>query len=164
MSKAEVFTIERFPTNIDELKDLSVSGMKTPFETAALAVAVMCNYEKDVEATIDMINYIKGPANLSEYDRQFLRDRLGDKGYIPRSYFIGACPENDYEPSKPYQIEVFDNPYSYQNEGYATLYIRSSGADSPRQVQLRRKGDQWFLWQILFLSDIRKPASEDEWA
>ena len=31
-------------------------------------------------------------------------------------------------------ITVFDGPYSYQNEGYAKLFIRSGGADSPREV------------------------------
>ena len=52
----------------------------------------------------------------------------------------------------------------YDAEGYATLYLRSGGADSPRQVKLRRKGEQWFLWEQFLLSDIRTPAKDDPWA
>ena len=64
----------------------------------------------------------------------------------------------------PITLTVSENPYSYQDEGYATLWIRSGGADSPRQVRLRRKGEQWFLWEQFLLPDIRKPAAEDPWA
>jgi len=73
------------------------------------------------------------------FDKQFLRDRLTGKDYVPRSYLKGTSPENDYEPAQPYIIEVLENPYSYDNDGYAKLYIRSSGADSPRPIVLKQK-------------------------
>lgn len=43
-------------------------------------------------------------------------------------------------------------------------YIRSSGADSPRPIKLRQKGNQWFLWEQYLMPDIRKPKSADPWA
>ena len=166
MNKTEIIKLDRLPANVEELKSMPQAQFATPFDTAVLAVAVMCNYEKDVQSTIDMINYLKGPQPLSTYDIQFIRDRLAGKGYVPRSYIRGTSPDNDYAlPAAPYEIEVSDNPYSYTNEGYATLWLTASGADSPRQVTLRRKGDgQWLLWQITFLSDVRQPKSSDPWA
>ncbi len=164
MSKTEIITFEKLPTNVEELK--AVADLSSPFKTAALAVAAFANYGKDVQATVDMINYLKGPQPLSPYDIQFVRDRLAGKDYIMRSYFKGSSPENDYQPTAPYQVEVSDNPYSYTNEGYAVLYLTSSGADNPRPVTLRLKPStgEWFLWQHTFLADIRQPQSENPWA
>ncbi|MGP1429241.1 MAG: DUF6935 domain-containing protein [Fusobacterium sp.] len=61
---------------------------------------------------------------------------------------------------------MFENPYSFSSENYATLYIQSGGADSQRLIKLRKKlsTGQWFLNEILCLSDIRIPYSTDPWA
>jgi len=160
----EVIRFSSLPTSEAELKLFPEFAMDTPFKTAALAVAVLCNYENDVQSTIGMVNLLKGPQPLSAYEEQFLRDRLRGKQYVTRSYFEGSNPENGYIPSVPYSIEIEDNPYSYTQEGYASLYLRSSGADSPRSLKLRKKGNQWFLWEIQCLSDIRQPAESDPWA
>ena len=60
---------------------------------------------------------------------------------------------------------MFANPYSFQNSGWCTLWMHSGGADNDREVKLRQKPStgQWFLNQILFLSDIRTPAAQDKW-
>lgn len=164
MNKVEMITLEKLPTNVEELK--AMADLSSPFNTAALAVAAFINYEKDVNAAIEMINFLKGPQPLSVMDTQFIRDRLAGKGYVVRSYVEGTSVENDYTiPDGPIRIEVSDNPYSYTNEGYAVLYLKSSGADSPRPVTLRKKGDStWCLWQHTFLSDVRVPKSQNPWA
>jgi hypothetical protein len=88
-----------------------------------------------------------------------------DKDYVPRSYFKGATPANDYKPDEPYTITVSENPYSYDDQGYAKLYLQSGGADSPRPIQLRQAKDgKWYLWEQFILADIRKPESADPWA
>ncbi|MBQ8759203.1 MAG: hypothetical protein IJZ20_05870, partial [Clostridia bacterium] len=86
--------------------------------------------------------------------------------YIPFSYFIGATPENGYAPSTPFTIEVFENPYSFDNENWATLWVKSSGADNMRSIKLRKKPStgRWFLNDIQCLSEIRVPTSDDKWA
>ena len=164
MTKSETIIFNHLPENVADLQTFPEYALSTPFMAAALAVAICCNYAKDREEMYRMLDAIKGPRPLSPMEKQFLRDRLGGKEYVPFSYFAGTSPANNYEPSKPYTITVSENPYSYQNEGYATLYVTSSGADSPRPIQLRRKGDQWFLWELTCLADIRKPAKDDEWA
>ena len=165
MNKTEIITFDSLPKNVDELR--AAADMTTPFRTAALSVLAFLQYENDVNSAIAMVNYLKGPRPLSVFDTQFIRDRLGGKGYVIRSYFRGTSPGNNYTlPAPPYAIEVSDNPYSYTNEGYATLYLHSSGADSPRPVTLRLKPStgEWFLWQHTFLADIRIPQSADPWA
>lgn len=162
--KRETFTFESLPTSVEELKALPEADLSTPFKAAALTVAALCNWENDPAVTCDMLDFLKGPQPLSTYDKQFLRDRLGGKGYKTFSFFKGSSPSNDYTPSKPYEITVYDYAYSYGQEGYCMLQIDSSGADSPRQIKLRRKGEQWFLWEQFLLSDIRTPAKDDPWA
>lgn len=162
--KTETFEFSEIPSTLNELKSLPEAKLETPFMTAALTVLALCRYEKDVNSAIEMINFLKGPVDLTEYDKQFLRDRLKGKSYVPRSYFEGTSPENDYTPSVPLTIKVFEYAYSYSEDGYAMLEIRSSGADSPRQIKLRKKGNEWFLWQQYLLPDIRTPKKDDAWA
>ena len=139
--------------------------MRDEFAVAALSVAVLCNYEHDVQETVNMLNFLRGPRPLSPRDVLFLRDRLSGKGYKTFSYLKGSSPTNNYTPAQPYQITVSTNAYSYQQKDYATLYLKSSGADSQRPVTLRRKPStgQWFVWEINYLSDVRIPASQDAW-
>ena len=158
----KIFTFDKLPQSVSELQQLS--SLQSPFETAALVVLALVHYPTDKDAAIEMINYLKGPQLLSTYELQFLRDRFSQASYVPRSYLAGTTPENNYEPSVPYSITVTDNPYSYDQEGYAKLYLQSTGADSPRPIVLRRKGDQWFLWEQLLLSGIRIPKADDPWA
>ena len=65
----------------------------------------------------------------------------------------------------PYTVTVSENPYSFNEANYATLWIKSSGADTPRQVKMRAKGGAtWYLWEQFLLPDIRIPAEQDPWA
>ena len=153
------------PGTFEQFGSLPQAKMETPFDTAAMTVLAFCFYPENKELSLRMLDFLKGPQPLSPMDKQFIRDRFMDKDYVPRSYFDGATPENNYLPSEPYTITVSSNPYSYQNEGYATLYIKSGGADSLRSVQLRKAKDgKWYLWEQLLLADIRKPESMNPWA
>lgn len=113
-----------------------------------------------------MVNFLRGPASLSPYEVQFISDRLGGNEYIPFSYFEGTSPANGYQPNPPYNLTISSVPNSFDEENYATLYLQSSGADSPRPVKLRKKPStgQWFLTDQMLLSQIRKPVADDPWA
>lgn len=163
--KSEKFLFATLPGNLSEMTALPEASLDTPFKAAALTVCALCVFAEDKEKGIEMLNWLKGPQPLTPSEIQFISDRFMDgKSYIPGSYFEGAVPDNDYTVTLPAKIVISDNPYSYQDENYATLYITSGGADSPRQVKLRRKGEQWFLWEQFLLSDIRIPKSADPWA
>ena len=153
------------PQSMEEFENLPQAAMTSPFFTAALTVVALNSFPQDKELCYSMLNFLKGPKPLSEYEKQFINNRFMDaKEYIPRSYFVGAVPQNDYQPSLPLTIEVAENPYSYQNEGYAKLFIKSGGADSPREVLLRlAKDGKWYLWEQFVMVGIRQPKSKNPW-
>ena len=165
-NKSYTVTLRQIPTSLAQMQAMPEAALKQPEHTAALTIAVLCMYPIDKEAALEMLNYLQGPRGVTPYDKQFLADRFRDKDYVPRSYFAGATPQNNYEPSEPLTVTVFENPYSRGQDGYLTLHVRSGGADSPRQIKLRNKPStgQWFLWEQFLLADIRQPVSADPWA
>lgn len=167
---SHTYTYNKLPENLDDLLELpGAAEMTDPYAVAALTVAALTRYGESTSDCIQMLNYLKGPGSVSGYDAQFLRDRLQGKSYIPYSYFHGATPQNNYTPSKPYKITVTSNQYSFTTDGsgheWCSLMVTSGGADNPRHIKLRKKGStgQWFLNDILCLSDIRTPANQDPW-
>ncbi len=162
----ETFTFASLPTNVAELQVLPESSLDSAFKTTALTLVVLCNYEHNPDATIEMLNFLKGPGEISGFEKQFIKEHLDSEGYKARSFFEGATPQNSYKPNVPYKITVIENPYSFDNENWATLYVQSGGADNPRPMKLRKKPStgQWFLVEIQCLADIRVPIEEDPWA
>ncbi|MBQ7161780.1 MAG: hypothetical protein IJR90_08745 [Clostridia bacterium] len=165
-NKSEDIVFYALPETPDQFRSLPQAAMSTPFMTAAMTVAALCVFPKNREACYAMLDFLRGPRPLSGVDKQFIADRFMDGAdYIPRSYFNGATPQNDYTPAQPYTVRVSENPYSYQNEGYAKLFISSGGADSPREILLRlAKDGKWYLWDQFLLVGIRKPESDNPWA
>ena len=162
----ESFVFNSLPTSVNELKNLPEASLDSPYKTAALVIAVLCNFENDKTETFEMLNYLKGPEPVSPYEKQFITERLSGKYYKPFSFFSGSSPENGYKPTVPYEIIVCSNPYSFPENNWAVMHIASSGADNMRQIKLRCKPStgQWFLNEIQCLSDIRIPVEDDPWA
>ena len=164
-NKKEKIVFSSLPSSFEEFASLPQAALSTPFETAAMTVLAFCYYPQNKDLALQMVNYLRGPRPLSGGDMSFIADRFRDSDYVPRSYFEGSTPANDYTPAEPYTIIVSESPYSYQNEGYATLYITSGGADSPRSVQMRKAKDgKWYLWEQFILVGIRQPESANPWA
>ncbi|MBQ7415749.1 MAG: hypothetical protein IJW14_01770 [Oscillospiraceae bacterium] len=162
----ETFTFSALPQNVAQLQALPEASLDSAFKTTALTILALCRYETSPEDAFAMLDFLKGPEEVSGYEKQFIRERLQGKAYIPRSYLAGATPQNGYQPSTPYTVTVIENPYSFDNENWATLYVASGGADNPRNIKLRKKPStgQWFLNDIQCLSEIRVPVSDDPWA
>lgn len=156
---------DELPTTLDKLRALPQAGLQEPHFAAALLIPSLCLWPINKNVALEMIRFLKGPQALSIRENQFINDRLRDKAYLPFSYFEGATPENGYEPSRPYTVKVFTVPASFDETGYAKLYLKSSGADSPRPVLIRKKvsSGAWFLWEQMLLSEIRPPVSADPW-
>ena len=154
----------------DKLKNTAASAVggavNSPFKTAALTVCALCAYAADKNIGTEMLNWLRGPRPLNGTEISFLNDRFRDgKTYIPFSYFEGATPDNDYTPSEPFRITVQSTHVSGEEQGYMKLFIPCGGADSPRPIKLRMKGDgKWFLWEQYLLTGIRTPKSADPWA
>ena len=165
-SKKETFTFTALPESLSQMQALPEASLDTPFKTAALTVCALCAYGADKNIGKEMLDWLRGPRPLSPMDISFLNDRFRDgKAYVPFSYFKGARPENDYTPDEPFTLTVESNPYSDDNPGYMKLFVKSGGADNPREIVLRKKGDgTWLLWDQMILVGIREPKSADPWA
>jgi len=159
--ESKKITLDPLPKSATELKPA-----QTPHQTAAFAVAALVRYTESPETGIAMLNVLLGPRPVSNFGKQTLRDQLRGREYIARSYFDGATPDNNYTAGIPCSVTVSETPYSYQNENYAQLWIRSGGADNPRPVTMRLKPStgEWYLWEYAgLLAGIRVPAKDDFW-
>ncbi|MCL2549016.1 MAG: hypothetical protein FWE76_07630 [Symbiobacteriaceae bacterium] len=165
-NKSWNFVFAEIPVNLEQLRSLPEASLSEPHYAAALLIPALCLWTINQQEAIAMINFLKGPEALSNRDIQFMNDRLKGKEYVAPSYFVGATPQNNYEPSEPYTLVISTNPYSYAQSGYVKLFMSSGGADSPRPLSVRQKPStgEWFLWEQHLLSDIRPPAAQDPWA
>lgn len=158
--------IDAMPANVEEFKAMPHMDLSKPENTCAMFLCALNLFVADRDAGVEAINILKGPAELSAYDIQFLRDRVMDKPYLPMIYFEGATPENNYKPEAPYTLNLYEDgrPQDIE-EGYLRLYLQTAGADSKRPIKLRHKDGNWYVWDYPgLLSDVRKPKSEDPWA
>ena len=165
-NKKETFTFNSLPESVSELQALPEASLDSPFKTAALTVIALCVYGADKNIGIEMLNFLRGPRPLSPHEISFLDDRFRDGNwYVPFSYFKGATPDNDYTPQQPFTLEIESNSTSAVNEGYMKLILHSGGADNPRNLTLRMKGDgRRFLWEQFLMVGIKTPKSQDPWA
>lgn len=165
-NKSWQVVFNELPTTLEMFRALPQANLQEPHYAAALLIPALCLWPTNKNVALEMINFLKGPQGFSTYDIQFISERLRGKEYVPFSYFAGTTPENGYEPSKPYTVTISTVPTSYAEDGYVKFYLKSSGADSPRPVQLRKKpsSGEWFLWEQMLLSDIRIPVSADPWS
>ncbi|MCR5825939.1 MAG: hypothetical protein K6G54_05200 [Oscillospiraceae bacterium] len=158
---------QSLPQTFSELQSMPEAALKTPQATAALTVMALCVWPTNREEAKRMLAFLSGPRTRTNMDWQFIADRFMDGvDYVPRSYFEGATPENDYTPDRPYTLLVYDDPNGPVEENYSSVMLKSGGADSKRKLTLRKKPStgQYFLWEQYLLSGIRKPVSRDEWA
>ncbi|MBO6168359.1 MAG: hypothetical protein J6O51_00130 [Bacteroidales bacterium] len=166
-SKTSTFTFQALPANLSELQALPEAALTDPYATAALSLLALTRFQDSREDSIQMLNFLKGPDNCSPAELQQISDRFMDgKFYKVNSFFEGATPANNYTPAKPFRVKVSSTPHSFDNEGWATLYLHSGGSDSPRPVKLRKKPStgQWFMVEIQYLGDVKTPVAQDKWA
>ena len=160
------FQFNKLPANFDELKAMPEAGLKTPYETAVLTVLALCVWPYYKEESKKMLSFLSGPKQLTPMDWQFISDRfMNGVDYIPRSYFEGSNPDNNYTPDQPYTIVIYDDPYTPADKSYVSVMLQSGGADSKRKITLRFKPstEQYFLWDEFLLPGIRIPKGQDEW-
>lgn len=157
--------LSRMPLDLTDIESVS---LKDEYISAALVVTVLSFYEQDPETCFAMLDYMMGPSDISDFDKNFIKNQFDQYPYVARSYRMGALPDNDYV-TEAVSYLITENSYSRSEEGYVKLFFQSGGADSPRGLTLRHKGstDQWFLFSDSYkglLAGIRPPVSEDEWA
>jgi len=160
-------TFRTLPQNVEEMKAMPAYDPKNEFAVAAFTVAALLRYTNAPGDGREMLDELNGPENVAIIDLQRMDEKIVGNEYMLRSYFKGASTSNDYAPTLPYTVEIWEYPNAREIDNYVYLYIPSGGADNPRQVQLRRKPStgEWFIWSFQgLLMDIRIPASADKWS
>ncbi len=95
----------------------------------------------------------------SSVNRTFI-DRLQDESfhYIFRSFAAGTSPENSYSMS-PDNFSL-DIASKRKEADYTQLYLRSSGADSPRSVWMQQHDGLWYVINNAgTYAEVRPPKS-----
>lgn len=155
------FTFKRLPMNAVEIS--KIVDFKDEKSVSAMFIATLVGYFENKDESIAMINVLKGPESISNYDINFLDSQLKEKPYLPNAYFEGATPENNYTPNEPLTIIIYDDT-NKSEDGYIRVFVKTTGADSPRGIMLRQKGDEWFIWDYPgILMGVRLPAEQDVW-
>ena len=118
----QTYTFQTLPKTVAELQALPEAAMNDVYAVAALSVLALMRFEESRADAVEMLNFLKGPDDMSPTELQQISDRFMDgKFYKVRSFFEGATPANNYSPAQPFRIQVSSNPYSFENEGWATL-------------------------------------------
>lgn len=155
---------EQLPQTAEDLEALlALYPQSDARNTGAFFIASLVRYVDSSDDGLAMIDVLRGPRPMNDMDKNFLKDRLRDKTYLPGAYFEGATPENDYTPDTPWILMVYDDSMDAE-EGYRYIQVATTGADSSRRITLREKDGQYYLWEYSnVLTGIRIPASQDPW-
>ncbi len=176
--------IENLPATADEFVAMRDRLAKTPEGGAAMFVVALLKYAEDQNVGTDFLtisidgkwlmddkNGYKGKSVLRLY-MQNLRERIVEKPYVARSYVQGTSPENEYVlPDYPITIKVFDqtvdadiNKANAEKGGAVKYFVHSTGADSPRPIQLKKNNrGLWkaYDWGSLLLG-VRPPVKKTD--
>lgn len=157
-------TFQQLPQTAGDLQALlALYPQSDARHTGAFFLAALVRYVDSPEDGLEMIDILRGPRPMNDMDKNFIKDRLREKTYLPGAYFQGAAPENDYTPDVPWTLTVYDDPMEAE-EGYLYIQVATTGADSRRRITLREKDGQYYLWEYSnVLTGIRLPASQDPW-
>jgi hypothetical protein len=68
LASEETFTFAALPESLAEMKALPEASLTSPFATAALTVCALCVYAADKSIGTEMLNFLRGPRPLSNYD------------------------------------------------------------------------------------------------
>lgn len=155
---------EQLPQTAEDLEALlALYPQSDARNIGAFFIASLVRYVDSSDDGLAMIDVLRGPRPMNDMDKNFLKDRLRDKTYLPGAYFEGATPENDYTPDTPWILMVYDDTMEAE-EGYQYIQVATTGADSSRRITLREKDGQYYLWEYSnVLTGIRIPASQDPW-
>ena len=157
-------TYHQLPQNQADMEAIVAEyGREDERRVCAYFHAALVRYPESAEDCFDMLDVLRGPQPMSDSEKAFMKERFSDKLYLPRTYFEGATPKNEYQPDEPWSIIIYDDPVR-PPDGYAYTMVESGGADNKRRIVMRIKDGNHYLWEYNgALLSVRLPASEDPW-
>jgi len=164
--------LDDLPSDVQEFLALRDDLSGTPAGGAAVFVVALALWSRDpalgtacLTAALDASHLVDGPEGISGKQPaplvlRNLRERLGSAAHVVRSYFAGTSPQAGYAWPQELSIRVLE-PAGSVGPADAKVFVRSTGADSPRPVRvvLSPKG-HWKAreWSSLEVG-VRAPAN-----
>ena len=137
-------TFNRFPANVEEFKTVRDQIGGEPHGAVALQIMAFEMYRRDRQAGEACIKLNNTVLNVAPCTRRlkeiFGGDLVYSRAYQMAAFLKGATPENGYNPTEPYVVEVYVNPgVEYiQSNDYQTkvlvLEVTTKGKDSGRET------------------------------
>ena len=125
-------TYHQLPQNQADMEAIVAEyGREDERRVCAYFHAALVRYPESAEDCFDMLDVLRGPQPMSDAEKLFMKERFSDKLYLPRTYFEGATPKNEYQPDEPWAIIIYDDPVR-PPDGYAYTMVASGGADNKR--------------------------------
>lgn len=158
-------TIPAIPRDLDDFSLLARRLSATPQGAAALMVLALEEFTRDGALGSAMIGIAcggnDGGDGAGARTLSLVRMQLEKQPFSPRSYFDGTSPSDGYAlPDAPPAMTFTSNDYSGdEGSGRFKVFIRCSGADSPRPVTCMQQEDgTWAAleWSSLLLG-VRDP-------
>ena len=142
------YTFNRLPQNVSGLKELALEIPQTEFRNvAAMYLVSLLRYADSEQDGLEMIDWLRGSARpQTNFEKSFIKDRLSGKKYLPRAYFEGAVPENNYTPDKPLKVTLTTDA-APPPAGYHYCHFFTSGADAERRIVLFETNGLNYLWE-----------------
>lgn len=160
--------IIKFDKIIKDVEEFNKYDKTNPYVVAALTIQTICNYENE-EMFYKMLSNLLGPKQeINPMFKQKIKDRMIQNNkyeYIGYGYFKNTKCEDNYKLPEILEIEVTDSASQAVEEGYLRVDLTHTGADSKRQIMLRKaKDNNYYLWSdtiINLLVDVKK--EDDFW-
>lgn len=168
--------IEKMPSNMDDFVKLRDKIASTPEGGATIFLLSLKIFADNPELGKQCLVVASDRASLREgdvykgfsllhQDMQLITNQINKNKSIPDSYIKGSNLNDGYKVKLPYVYEFSSNAYSGNpDEGRFKLFVKCSGADSPRPVTLIRNDKGIWkatAWSSLVL-DIKKPPVSDD--
>ncbi len=142
--------IEKLPTTVEEFIEVRNQLANTPQGGAAVFIMALKLQsenpsigEQCLVIATDRSKLMAGNVyknlKLDAFGMKRIEEQLKYYPYIPNSYFAGATAENGYNFDVPTEMICSTNVYSGdESQGNLKIFVKSSGADSPRPIVLIR--------------------------
>jgi hypothetical protein len=164
----ETVQVPSVPASLEELKALRDTLATTPQGGAAIFALALNMYSDRIADGAEYLGLVIDQSKISGREPSNMRDfkdRNLLKPYIAHSMIQGTSPASAYKlPALPWSIRV--TSISFAKEDDVRVYIQTSGAPSPKPLQLKRndkgiwKAVEWSSFQGNCVAPSEKKTDE----
>ncbi|MCS7077239.1 MAG: hypothetical protein NZ455_11050 [Bacteroidia bacterium] len=158
--------IDNEPSTIDEFVKMRDEIATTPEGGAAMFVLAMRKYQANPDQNISYLIVSIDQSRLEESqgeqsykgytiaksDMWTVKTQLTKNNYLANSYFKGTSSQNGYAAKPPFVVECERNQYSNIDNNTVKVFVRCSGADTPRPITMA-KNDKG-IWKAKEFSSL----------